>query len=274
MTHAAIHARFEELVALLDHERIVNCESRRGIRRRTGALLEDAFLALAVALEPDLSVEIGAHEAGFSARLKRRRPHIQAWAFEANPYVFEKYVNAPDHALESVEYRNVAIGSVSGLVDFYIPTRFPKGSLRKANAISSLYPRVSEHFAYEVARVRASTLDEALSGLDCRTAVAWIDVEGAQRDVIEGAPRFLSRATAIYIEVETMELWAGQTMAHDVSDLLAPFGFVRILRDNLAHVQFNEVYIKNDERSAGVASPIVSQYVDDVRSALLSDSQQ
>jgi hypothetical protein len=108
---------FDALVAFLGHPSIAACESRRGLRLQTGSLAEETSLALAAALAPDLSVEIGAYEASFSARLKQRLPRVRALAFT--------------------------------------------------------------------------------------NAVAWIDVEGAQRQVIEAASRFLACASAIFIAVET-----------------------------------------------------------------------
>lgn len=273
MAHSQIQAQFDELVELLGHPRITICESRRGLRQQTGSLLEDAFLALAIEFAPDLSVEIGAHEASFSARLKRNRPQVQALAFEANPYVFEKYLNAPDNSINSIEYKNVAICNKTGFVDLYIPTKWPKGSFGKTNAISSLLPRTNKHFEYEIVRVPALTLDDALDNIDFRKAIAWIDVEGGQRDVIEAAPKFFSQASAIYIEVETTEVWSGQTMVDEVSNLLAPHGFVPVLRDNLAEIQFNKIYIKNNKQNSTLSNPIIRKYINDIRSLLDSDSK-
>lgn len=272
MSHSQIQARYQELNELLSHQRIIACENRRGLRQKTGSLLADAFLALAIEFAPELSVEIGAHEASFSVRLKRSRPQIEALAFEANPYVFEKYLTELDSYPESVKYMNAAICNQTGSVDIYIPTVWPHGSFPKTNAISSLLPRANKHFEYEIARVPAYTLDDAVQDITFREAVAWIDVEGAQRDVIEGASKFLSRASAVYIEVETTEVWSGQTMANDVSELLSQYGLVPVLRDNLAKRQFNEIYIKDSEQHVALADPIISKYVNDIVCLVSSDS--
>jgi FkbM family methyltransferase len=265
MSHSYIQAQFEELIELLSHPRITNCENRRGLRQQTGSLLEDAFLALAIETAPDLSVEIGAHEASFSARLKRSCPQVQAIAFEANPHVFEKYLHAPDNSLETVQYKNAAICSSTGFVDLYIPTKWSKGSFNKSNAISSLLPRTNKQFEYEKVSVPALTLDDALANIDFCNAVAWIDVEGAQREIIKSGTKFFSHASAIYIEVETVVIWKGQIIADEVSNLLAPHGFVPIIRDNLANIQFNQVYININKTPTSVSAPIVDKYIRDIR---------
>lgn len=163
---------FDALVAFLGHPSIVACESRRSLRRQTGSLLEEAFLALAVASAPDLSVEIGAHEASFSSRLKQRLPRVRALAFEANPYVFDRYTRGPDNRLSDVDYRNAAICDTLGTVNLFIPTRWSKGTFDKANAISSLHRRNSLQFDYETVSVPSLTLDAAVEAIAFTNAVA------------------------------------------------------------------------------------------------------
>ena len=268
MPYSQIQACFDEQIQLLTHQRIIECENRRGLRWQTGSLLEAAFLELAAGLKPDLSVEIGAHEASFSICIKRLRPQVQALAFEANPYVFEKFSNAPDNTLKMIEYKNVAICDRTGFVDLHIPTLWPQGAFGKTNAISSLLPRINQGFKYETIRVPSSTLDEAVANIDFSTAVAWIDTEGAQRDVVTGGSDFFTRASAVYIEVETKEVWAGQPLESEISKLLGRHGFMPVLRDNLAKIQFNVIYIKPGDPYIGILQPIIKKYLNDIRSLL------
>src|SRR4051812_20597349 len=83
---------FTEQVSLLSHNRVAVCANRSGIRNSIADRLETAFIELATALAPELSVEVGAHEARFSERLKTRCPDLHALSFEANPNVFKAHV--------------------------------------------------------------------------------------------------------------------------------------------------------------------------------------
>ena len=268
MTASPFQSRFDELVALLGHPHIVACANRAGLRQQSGALLEDAYLALAVALAPDLSVEIGAHEAGFSRRLKRRCPQTRVLAFEANPYVYKKYVTAPGNPVAAIDYRNMAICDSNGMIDLYVPVSWVKGKFARTNPISSLSRRTSGQFEYETVTVPASTLDAALDGIEFADAVAWIDVEGVQKQVITSAPAFLSRASAIYIEVENVQVWNNQPIAEEVAELLGRHGFVPLLRDNLANIQYNIVYIKNEQKYSDLSRKILDDFYREIEQIL------
>ena len=260
MVHYQPDTQFEEIVELLEHPRIANCESRQGLRRLTGNLLEDAFLTLVTRIGPDLSVEVGAHEADFSVRLKNCLPRVHCLAFEANPYVFAKFTRFGRRRLKSIVYKNVAICGKTGSVDIHVPRRWRKGSFARANAISSLLPRIAQDFEFETVNVPALTLDDAVDGLKFANAVAWIDVEGAQQEVLRSASGFLSRTAAIYIEVETAGVWRGQLMSDEVSALLASYGFVPVMRDNLAKVQFNIIYVANSSDKLALAHEVAADF--------------
>jgi FkbM family methyltransferase len=255
----------DEQIALLEHEAIARCDSRRGLRERTGSLLEAAFLDLAIRLAPDLSVEIGAHEASFSERLKAGVANLRAVAFEANPYVYARHADRLQRPESGVDYRHAAICDHDGSVEFRIPVKRGKGALRRENAISSLRLRANAEFEYETLMVPAATLDTALGPRPAIRAVAWVDAEGAQKEILAGGRAFFSTVAAVYIEVERQQVWQDQAVDREIGRRLARFSLVPVMRDNLARPQFNEVYIRPASAIAGAARPAIEAYVEGLR---------
>jgi len=54
-------------------------------------------------------------------------------------------------------------------------------------------------------------------------------------------------------------------MAGQVTELLARHGFVPLMRDNLAKVQYNCVYVRDDSRHAELSRPIAAKYFDNIK---------
>jgi hypothetical protein len=56
-------------------------------------------------------------------------------------------------------------------------------------------------------------------------ALLKIDVQGYEKEVLEGVGSLLKTFAWIYVECSFMELYAGQTLAHEVITMLAKRGF-------------------------------------------------
>ena len=98
--------------------------------------------------------------------------------------------------------------------------------------------------------------------------MAWIDVEGAQQDIIDGADTFLSRAGALYIEVDSVEVWSGQQKAAKVAEVLGARGFRPVMQDNLAEAQFNEIFVRDEEHILCHAEDVLEEYIANLENAL------
>jgi len=227
---------------VLNHKLVRDAANRQGLRRESGDLLTNAYLDLITTLRPQLSVEIGAHEGSFSLQLKERLPSIRALAFEANPFVYDQYV---DQLRPEIDYERAAIWNRDGEMDFSIPISLKGRPISRANAISSTRGRFHDGFEYEKVNVRTRRLDTVLSGAEGLRSVAWVDAEGAQREVLEGGHQFFSRVLAIYIELEREEIWSGQTLDARLIECLADHGLQLIMIDNLASVQYNTVFVRS-----------------------------
>jgi FkbM family methyltransferase len=263
----AAQAAYEEQLELLDSDCVTRCPNRAELRQQTAQLLESSFVELAANLRPEISVEVGAHEASFSERLKARVPSVRALAFEANPYVYAHF--APRLHQCEIDYRHAAICDRDGVAQFSIPTLLPTGAeCPRLNVISSLrhWVNISE---YEETMVPALRIDTVLPAPPDRL-VAWIDAEGAQGEILTGGGMFFSHVAALYIEVEYVTRWRGQLSYESLVEQLRQHSLVPVMRDNIARGQRNEVYIRADDDTMRIVMPTVEAYVLAVRELVTS----
>ena len=61
----------------------------------------------------------------------------------------------------------------------------------------------------------------------------WVDIQGAERDMIAGGREALKRTRYIFIEVESSELYAGQALREELFAMLAGWRIVEDLGQNV-----------------------------------------
>lgn len=205
--------------------------------------VRNVVLRLTQQIDPTVTLEVGAYEAGFSLWARDNLPKARAMAFEANPYVHAHYKD--DVIAKGVDYRNVAVSPTSGPVTIHVPRDFNGGERGRVNQMASLTTnlKTENHEAVEVEGVR---LDDAVDlGADDRL-VAWIDVEGALEQVLSGARETLARASLVFVEVESEAMWQGQWLDSDVAAWFRGIGLVPILRDFQRWQQYNIVFVSQE----------------------------
>jgi FkbM family methyltransferase len=220
-----------------DHARATRGQDRKELSQR----VERAFLELCRDLRPTLSLELGAHEATFSSWIKREVPTARCLAFEANPFVHEKYAAALAEA--GVDYRAQAIAAENGTVELTIPTYVFKKARKITNRMASLGQHRDAKDA-TVVEVESVRLDDQVDVGPHDVVVAWVDVEGASEIVLTSSRDVLARASIVYIEVEKEEVWAGQWLDIDVAAFFVGLGFVPLMRDRARPHQYNVVYAR------------------------------
>lgn len=223
-------------------------------RRQVSKRVVRCFRDVCEAVQPTVSLEIGAHEADYSRWARATFPDARVVALEANPYVHEQYRSAVRAA--GVEYEHLAATDTTGTVTLKIPTEIHGRSRTRTNKMGSL----NTHHAsggHEEVEVRASRIDDLVATGAGDRVVAWIDVEGAAGQVLEGARATLAHADAVFIEVESEPTWEGQWLDRDVARYFAELGKVPAVRDVEKPTQYNVLFL--DHRVA--ARPEVARRV-------------
>ncbi len=201
-----------------------------------------AFCDLVDVVQPDMVLEIGAHEAAFSCEMKCRMPQAEILAFEANPHVYAIFEEKL-RATGGVTYVWQAISDQDADVELFIPTSVGGFAKPLHNRMGSLNLLNNRSAAASSVTVPGRTLDGALGARAGKTSAIWIDVEGAVDRVLTGAAATMRQAQAVMCELETATMWAGQMTESDVLARFRRFGLVPVLRDCQAKIQYNVVLL-------------------------------
>jgi FkbM family methyltransferase len=170
-------------------------------------------------------LEIGAHDGSTTAEFLRAMPECRVLCFEPDPRPLKRLRErfAGD---ERVAIRPWAIGAINGTVPWYAShgttalTRCHDGdwdcssSFRRPTHHLQRSPEITFESAGEVACRR---LDDVVTGI---IDFAWIDVQGAQRDVIEGGRKTLDEIPYIYIELHYVPEYDGEPNFAELCALL------------------------------------------------------
>ena len=201
--------------------------------------LASVFAYMQKELAPDISIEVGAHSAEFSTIMAGYG--IDAYAFEASPYVYGRYRNIQIPDL--LWYLNTAISDEDGTAKFQIQERTDPAITGNNTIMNRL-----ENTEYKYIDIPQRSLDSFFKPDGESEYCLWIDAEGATGKVLRGARKLLNYVSSIHIEVETREFWQDQWLLEDVEEYLAGYGFKEYKRCNIdihGH-QLNIIYTKHD----------------------------
>jgi FkbM family methyltransferase len=84
----------------------------------------------------------------------------------------------------------------------------------------------------KITKVNAKTLDSVLENIDIVYDFIKIDVQGAEKKVLQGAHKFLSQNTTLGLIIETYKLkfFKNQSNELEITKFLSNYGFVKVLQ--------------------------------------------
>ncbi len=118
----------------------------------------------------------------------------------------------------------IAIGSETGVVDIHISGNSMSSSILEMLPTHSEAAPESSYVSVESVSVRR--LDDICTLAPGDRVLVKIDVQGFERQVMEGARHVLANSRAVISEISLVPLYEGQVLAKEIWDLLAMQGFV------------------------------------------------
>ncbi|MDF0492913.1 FkbM family methyltransferase [Bradyrhizobium yuanmingense] len=172
-------------------------------------------------------LDIGCNDGTDTKQFLKLCPHAQLYCFEPDPRASARFKKNMGPDLDKVSLFEIAISDRNGRVDFH-PSNGEgdakewdlSGSIRRPKNHLTEYDwvRFDRPISVETRRLDDWCSEAGLSNID----LIWMDVQGAESDVIAGGIETLSNTRFIYTEYSDQELYEGQLSLRAILDLL-PF---------------------------------------------------
>ena len=158
-------------------------------------------------------LDVGAHDGVFAGRLRMVWPGVRMMLFEANPAM------GPKLAATGLPYRICLLGRADGEADFYVDKS------NEESTGNSMFLEWSHHFEDPVVRrLPVRRLDDVVDDPGAYDFMK-LDVQGAELEVLAGAPRTLEAVRCLFVEVSLHECNRGAPLFYDVHACLHGLGF-------------------------------------------------
>jgi 2-O-methyltransferase len=187
----------------------------QNITRSPFKLTHEEIAALIKKPNPTI-LEIGCNDGTDTQAFLRVMPQAQIYCFEPDPRAIRRFKKRMESHLDKVRLFEVAVSNQTGQIDFYQSTGGDlterdwdlSGSIRRPKYHLIDYPWVKFEKMITVSSCR---LDDwcAENGVK-QIDFIWMDIQGAEGDVIAGAPKILAETRFLHIEYGNNESYEGQ----------------------------------------------------------------
>ncbi len=168
-------------------------------------------------------VDVGANRGQFALVARKCYPSAKIISFEplAEPASVFRRVFASDPLTTLHE---MALGYQEQETDIHVSNADDSSSLLPVTSLQTgLFPGTGEK---ETRKIQVKRLDSILQREDIgKPSLLKIDVQGFEKQVLEGCSSLLQEFTFIYVECSFVELYANQSLAPEVISFLAESGF-------------------------------------------------
>lgn len=182
-----------------------------------------AFAKMLRRLGCDLILDVGSRDAQESLIFAAACPGARVIALEANPYNAARIRQNPAVAAASIQLLELAAWKEEGSVTFHV-TDCDYSDPRANTGTSGIKPHFGlPQTAITVPAVTLAALIEKEAPTAQRVAI-WIDVEGAEAEVIEGLAPAMAKVAMIHVETATSPMHEGQRLLPEIDHILAKGG--------------------------------------------------
>jgi hypothetical protein len=191
-------------------------------------------------------LDIGASDGGFARKARKAFPQAQIYSFEPLSNSYAKLTNhfANDSRFKSF---NMVLSNKDGEMTFYQSSRSGSSSLLEmGNLHKESYPESAELTPLVVP---ATTLDALVAKGEVQMkgeVLMKLDVQGAEKMVLEGAPDSLKKTRVVFSEMSFTELYKGQTLANELVSMLDRYGFKLCGIENVSRNVKNGTFLQCD----------------------------
>ncbi len=219
--------------------------------------------------------DIGCCEGQDSIKYQKLFPASRILAFEPLPdniqiikKLWKKY------NISNAEIFDVALSNQIGERNFYVSSGHPDNLKNSdqwdfGNKSSSLLPpnelEMKKYHNWlsfsQIIKVKTDTLDNFCEQHQISTIdLIHLDVQGAELDVLQGGVKMLENVSAIWLEVEAVELYQNQPLKQEIENFLDDYNFIKV-KDTCDEVSGDQLYIKKNKKFKYQIQIFLSQWL-------------
>ena len=190
--------------------------------------------------------------------------------FEPHPDSYKKLRIATEN-FQNVELYHMALSNTTGMAPLYLDGGDGGASslLKPLSHINDAYLHCDLKQPYNAT---CTTVDEWAESNNVSTIdFFWIDVEGNELQLLQGASEMLDQVRAIYTEVNLREFWHNCTMYNTLKAWLKQKGFTEVWSDLAPNWNGNVVFI-NDKYKNLIKDYVREKGEDPLKSAYLANT--
>jgi 2-O-methyltransferase len=198
----------------------------------TTPLTHEEIAALIKKPNPTI-LEIGCNDGNDTLAFLHVMPQAKIYCFEPDPRAIARFKNNLGPHLDKIKLFEIAISDRTGQIGFHASSGgdsdFPdgwdfSGSIRRPK--NHLIEHPSVKFEKTII-VNTCRLDDWCTANDVKQVdFIWMDVQGAEGDVIAGATKILQKTRFLYTEYSNNELYEGQLSLKSLLAQLPSFDVV------------------------------------------------
>lgn len=200
-------------------------------------------------------IDVGSAHGYESLNLARVFENAHVYGFEPTPEHFQHCTwlqSQVDISIASrMHFANLALNDSDGYIKFYpLDEAKAKGNnTGMASKFQLIDPNVFSHeinIQKEIT-VAALTLDTWCNHTNVKPDIIWMDAQGAESAILNGAKNSLSTVKVIMTEAGTTAYYKGQGLKKDIDDILLNCGFVELIsaRKIMHQYEMDTIYIRS-----------------------------
>jgi FkbM family methyltransferase len=201
--------------------------------------------------------EVGSCEGEDSIRLRRKYPKAKIYTFEALPNNIRKIKdNFKKYSAQNMNLFQLALSHKDGKATFYVSSGHPEdrpkddgwdygnksSSLLKPKKTKKIHGwlKFKDKIKVKTRRLDSFCAEHSIDKID----FAFIDVQGAELMVLEGAGELIENIGMVWLEVEVVELYKRQPLKNDVERFMEKHGF-KCIKSTIDDISGDQLYINN-----------------------------
>lgn len=202
-------------------------------------------------------LDIGACEGEDSIKFSKYFPNSKIYTFEPLPNNLVRIkANFKKYDIKNAKIINKALSNKSGKATFHVssgnPPKEKSNDWDYGNKSSSLlapakaktvhsWLNFNKKITVTTARLEDILRSENISVVD----FVYMDVQGAEKMVLEGAGDYIRSIKAVWLEVESVELYKNQPLKDDIELFMRTNGF-RKIKDTVNDISGDQLYLDSE----------------------------